>query len=206
MSATAVLPPHQPFSAFATQDIEFLNGVEIQADADIQASGGSALVHEGFLRLFPEPGAICSIHRGTDRVDAKEIRFDRAMGELLCLSPNGFLENNQTYFDADTGRVQFIQNGFKPQTLLLEGRVRIASHLQGKESLAMADSAIFHASEKKIILESVPSGRVLFQQGGLEVSAPTVHIHDAIQGFGDVRLFFYPEEKSILETIFSKHL
>jgi hypothetical protein len=97
--------------------------------------------------------------------------------------------------------------GFQPQTLLLEGNVRIASHLERKESFAMADSAVVHLDQKRIVLESAPSSRVLFRQEGLEISAPTVHIQEsAIQGFGDVRFYFSPEEKTALEPIFLKFL
>ncbi len=77
---------------------------------------------------------------------------------------------------------------------------------RGKESSAKADSAIIYLDPKKMVLESAPLSRVLFRQEGLEISAPTVHIQEAVQGFGDVRFFFYPEEKTVLDTLFKKYL
>jgi hypothetical protein len=66
---------------------------------------------------------------------------------------------------------------------------------------------VVHLDQKRIVLESAPSSRVLFRQEGLEISAPTVHIQEsAIQGFGDVRFYFSPEEKTALEPIFLKFL
>jgi hypothetical protein len=97
--------------------------------------------------------------------------------------------------------------GYQPAILLLEGNVRIASHLQKKESFALADSAALHLDQKRIVLESAPSSRVLFRQEGLEISAPTIYLQEsAIQGFGDVRFSFSPEEKTTLEPLFLKFL
>jgi hypothetical protein len=188
-----------------SEEIQFSDGVEIQSSG-IRAVGDKAIYHQNRLKLFPKPGATCALFHGNDRIDALEIQFDQGKNELLCLSPHGRIEESLTLFDADTGRAQFLANGSQPQTLLLEGNVRIASHLQKKESFAMADSAIYYGNQKKIVLESTPSSRVLFKQEGLEISAPTVHIQDAIQGFGDVRFFFYPEEEHAINAFLMKYL
>jgi hypothetical protein len=204
--ALAKLPRDMHLRATSIQDVEFREGVEIQNGSQIRAVGDLATVHGDTLQLFPQKNGACFVERSADRIDAQEIRFDRRTNELLCLFPHGTIQKMGTFFDADTGRAQFFAKKLQPQTLLLEGNVQIASHLQGKASFAMADSASLQVPQKKIVLESAPGKRVFFRQDGLDVSASTVHIQEAIQGFGDVRFFFYPEEKSVLESIFSKHI
>ena len=41
-----------------------------------------------------------------------------------------------------------------------------------------------------MILRGSPEQRVLFWQQGMRLSAPEIHIRDAVQGFGDIRLLF----------------
>jgi hypothetical protein len=209
MRAIASWPQNSSLLKLESDEIRFLDGVEIQTVSNIRAAGDSAILRQNSLRLLPktsEPGSICSIFHGEDRIDAEEMQFDKASNELVCLAPHGRLEDTRTRFDADTGRAQFLEKGFQPQALLLEGNVRIASYLQAKESFAMADAAALYPNQKKIVLQSAPSSRVLFRQEGFEISAPTVHIQEAIQGFGDVRFFFYPEENTVLDDIFLKYL
>jgi len=202
-SAVAKLPASAPFVQLASQKIEFFDDVEIMTVSGLRATGGSAIIQDGALTLLPDLKTPCSLLHDRVQVDAKEIQFDRRANELVCFSPHGRLEQEKTLFDADTGRAAF-GTSLQPQTLLLEGSVRIASFLQGQESFALADSAICHLNERKIVLESVPGARVLFHQKGLDVSAPTIHIQKAVQAFGDVRFYFYPEEKSALDAMFPK--
>ncbi|HSX37850.1 MAG TPA: hypothetical protein VLE95_03360 [Chlamydiales bacterium] len=86
-------------------------------------------------------------------------------------------------------------NGIKSKILFLNGDLRLAFHLRSKESFAMADAGRFHIDEKKMILESAAPHRVLFQQQDLSISAPAITIEKAVQGMGDVRFFFYPDEE-----------
>lgn len=204
MRAAALLPSKSSHSGLFAEEIYFSDGVEIQTVSGIRALGNSATLKESSLQLLPVPGSTAAMIHERGQIDAKEILFDRTSNELLCLMPHGVFQEGRTLFDADTGRAQFLGNRFHPDKLLLEGNVRIASYLQEKESCAKADSATIYLSPKKMVLESAPLSRVLFRQEGLEISAPTVHIQEAIQGFGDVRFFFYPEEKTVLDTLFMK--
>lgn len=201
MRADAELPLN---GLFRSQEVHFHDGVEIKTVSGVRAHGESATVSPRALTLLPDPGSVCTLTQNSDRVDAQEIRFDVDAHELLCLSPSGFLEAKKSHFDADSGRIQFETKALRPEILILEGNVRISSHLHEKDSFAMADSALCNILEKKMVLESAPGSRVLFRQQGLDISAPTVHIQDAVQAFGDVRCFFYPEEKNTLDAIFSR--
>ncbi|GEM_PF-6572554 len=196
--------PLDTFAAFGAQEIRFFDGVEIKTASGIRAYGDTACVSKESLRLLPDPGSLCALTQGADRIDALEFFFDAKAHELLCLAPSGRLEAKKSRFDAASGRVLFEKKALRPETVILEGDVKIASHLNEKESFALADSARCSLFEKRMLLESAPGSRVLFRQQGLEVSAPTVQIHDAVQAFGDVRFFFYPEEKTSLDALFSR--
>ena len=129
--AQTVLPAKKPLSKLSSEKIEFWDGVAIQTVSEIRALGDSAILSQNTLQLFPEEGSTCSIFHGNDQIDAKEIRFNRSSQELLCISPHGRLEETCTLFEAEAGRAKFVEKRFQPQTLFLEGNVRIASHLQG---------------------------------------------------------------------------
>ncbi len=76
---------------------------------------------------------------------------------------------------------------------------------------ALADQAILSPREKKLILSAceAPNARVLFWHQGTEISAPLLEIRlpDQIQAYGDMHLFFNPEnQESTYDSFRSKRL
>ena len=102
-------------------------------------------------------------------------------------------------FSAELGTLDL-----RSSDLTLQGTVKLAWQINNIDSFALADRAIFHAKNKTLILESDPSRRVLFWQDGLEMSAPTVHIRNAAQGIGDVRLAFDSKEKQLIDRFWKE--
>jgi len=81
-----------------------------------------------------------------------------------------------------------------PDSFFLEGDLLLHFELDGKKSVAAADFAYYDPKKEKVILQSLPTKRVLLQQEGLEMSAKEIEIGETIQGVGDVRLYLTKEE------------
>ncbi len=114
------------------------------------------------------------------------------------------LENIAGYAPEGTFSAELGTLDLRSSHLALQGTVKLAWQINAIDSFALADRATFRAKNKTLILESDPSHRVLFWQDGLEMSAPTVHIRNAAQGIGDVRLAFNSKEKQLIDRFWKE--
>lgn len=107
-------------------------------------------------------------------------RGKKVLSHEVCDQVEGLFDNalffqaNNAYFDGDL--------------CFLEGKIQVEGNIEGKKSVAYAESAYLDFKKRQVILQSIPSSKVTVCQEGLTISAPRVEVGKIIESKGNLHI------------------